>query len=376
MPDFICETCESCEAGSPKLMTVFQVTPAYPPMISGVGDYAARLTDVARRKGLPVETIVTGSDILEQFSEPGIIALQEPTGPALARMLSDHEAAHVLLHFSGYGFARRGLCQWLVEGLAAWKRGGGRRRIVTVFHEIYATGPIWRMSFWTAAPQRRIARELAQLTDIAFVSSQGGYDRLRPLCLDLPLRILPVFSNVGEPAHLIPLKARDPIAVVFGGIDQRRQFYSAAARAEGILAAGFDGVGVTEVIDIGPGHFAPKKIAGRKVRALGISRDREVSATLSRARVGLVDYPKHVLTKSGIAAAYFAHALIVVNTSNIGCAPASLRDGHEFLSLERLASGKFDPDEVAQAGRAWYQPHGITSTAETLLHSMSLVREN
>lgn len=271
----------------------------------------------------------------------------------------------VLLHFSGYGYARWGLCRWLVEGLREWKRQRPKRQLVTLFHEVYATGPIWRASFWTAMPQRRIARDLAQLSDAALVTSAGGYAQLRVLHPDLRLEILPVFSNVGEPSEIMPLTARSPLAVVFGGPDRRQRSYAAAAIAPA-LAAGFERMGIREVIDIGPGQIAHKTLADRPVRPLGALPAPDVSAWLSQARIGVMDYPRHVLTKSGIAAAYFAHGVLAVNTSRAGRLPDDLAEGREFVAPEWFSHLDTDPQAIVANALVWYRPHGVEATARKI----------
>ncbi|KPP95361.1 glycosyltransferase family 1 protein [Erythrobacter sp. HL-111] len=328
-----------------------QITPYYPPSISGVGDYSKLLADAAEQAGQELSTLVASG------TPSGATALRAHSARELNQALEASEA--VLLHFSGYGYAKWGLCHWLVEGLTAWKGVDARRRLVTIFHEVYATGPVWRASFWTSNSQRRIARELANLSDVGFVTSQAGYDRLKALSSDIPLEVLAVFSNMGEPDWVEPLAQRQPVAVIFGGPSKRKSVYAAEHAA---LAAGMDRLEVQEIIDIGPDQIAPKVFAGRPVRALGALPEKEVSKWLLSARVGLIDYPRHVVTKSGIAASYFAHGLLVVNASRIGNLPRDLAEGREFETPEGLASGGNDPERVARVGYAWYQPHNLSQT--------------
>lgn len=292
-----------------------------------------------------------------------VAAISRAEAGVLADGLRDADA--VLLHFSGYGYARRGLCRWLVEGLARWKAGGEEKRLVTMFHEVYATGPIWRSSFWTASPQRRIARDLARLSNAGFVSSRGGQEQLGRLFPQLTVGLLPVFSNVGEPNAPRRLSERAGRAVVFGGRIRRRKVYEALERAAEDFAQAIEQAGVTEIVDIGPNMNLPTEVAGCVVRPLGPSPAAEVSAALEAARVGLIDYPGHVFTKSGIAGAYFAHRLPIVNTSSVGGFPSELKEGRHFASLERVAKGDFDAQVIADAGYDWYSTHGLAATAET-----------
>jgi hypothetical protein len=92
---------------------------------------------------------------------------------------------------------------------------------------------------------------------------------------------------------------------------------------------------------------------------------------LAQARVGLADYPLHVLTKSGVMAAYFAHSLLAVNTSTVGTLPNSLKEGHHFVRAARLADPELDAQAVADAGHNWYCAHGRDATAAAMLSLLS-----
>jgi hypothetical protein len=341
-----------------------QVTPAYPPDISGVGDYAALLSAKFCEAGEPMATLVARPDAPERAPSDEVIYLARKEAEALAQAIDEYD--RVLLHFSGYGYARRGLCSWLVDGLSLWKARGRERRLVTVFHEVYATGPIWRSSFWTALPQRRIARDLARLSDKGFVSSQGGYDHLQLLYPNLPLEVLEVFSNVGELDGPPTLGEKAPLAAVFGGVGRRGQVYrSLRAAGEGARDA-LRHAGINRILDIGPRMDVPNEIAGCEVQACGPLPTADVSDLLSGVRIGLLNYRRDRITKSGIAAAYFAHGLLVVNTGDKGRYPRNIREGIHLADLWRLQSGSYNAPAIAAAGWERYRTHGIGPTVRRL----------
>lgn len=344
-----------------------QIVPEYPPKIGGVGSYAAKLAWSFQNFGESLHTFVTHNHHSWESTDT-VSRLTYPTKEELQKKIEELGATLVLLHFSGYGYARWGLCHWLVESLSAWKHKNNDRKLITLFHEVYATGPVWRASFWTSPPQRQIAKNLARLSDAAFVTSQGGYERLKPLHPELSLEILPVFSNVGEPEEVTPLHSREGIAVVFGGAGQRGHTYNVLNNQTSDLVAGFNNLAIKEVIDIGPGDCAPKHLAGFPVRTLGTLADETISDWLKRTRVGLSAYPLHMITKSTILAAYFAHGLLTVNGSCVGCLPGDLDEGREFVDLQHLGNGNLNAQAVASAGFSWYQHHGLSMTANRLLH--------
>ena len=343
-------------------MPIVQITPTYPPDISGVGDYAAILAWKFQDMGLPIETLV---------ARPGGAIPKDNIG--LARGVDTTELAEaldkynrVLLHFSGYGYARRGLCRWLVDALRRWKAGMGKRHLVTMFHEVYATGPVWRMSFWTASPQKRNVRDLALLSDAHFVSSAGGHARLMQLLPDINAELLPVFSNIGEPDAPAPLCEREGRAIVFGGSAQRQKAYKALKRIESELTRKLNQIGVFEITDIGPNMRVPKRIAGCDVKPMGVLPGQEVSNILARARIGFIDYAGDVLPKSGIAAAYFAHRVLIVNSSPIRRSGTDPQEGKHFLGLANFMRGVFDTQKMADAGWSRYRLHGISETIDKI----------
>src|ERR1700674_1080326 len=154
------------------------------------------------------------------------VPIDRRSGAAFARQLTACDAGVVLLHYVNYGFERRGCPRWLVDGVALWRAGAPGRRLVTYFHEVYASGPPWRSSFWASPAQRRLAAPLLRASDGA-ATSLPLYGRMlarwRP---SPPVLVMPVFSTVGEPATVPPPGERGPRAMlVFGGAGNRRRAY-------------------------------------------------------------------------------------------------------------------------------------------------------
>ncbi|MFP4360167.1 MAG: hypothetical protein ACLFTG_05730 [Alphaproteobacteria bacterium] len=348
------------------MTVVGQIVPALPPAVGGLGDYALGLALELRARCV-ASRFLTGARGCGAVSGVAGDRLDRRNGRALAVMLAGNDT--VLAHVSGYGYARWGLCFWLADGLARWRGEGAGRRLVTVFHELYATGPVWRTSFWTSPAQRRIARRIAAASDAMIATSPQGAARLRAWEPNKRVAMVPVFSNVGELASPPPLAARAPVAVVFGGGHRARTWHAVAAEADAVGAA-LRALGVERVVDIGPPvSGVPDALAGLPVAPLGPLPAAEVSAQLADARAGLVDYPLHVLTKSGIVAAYLAHGTLCVNTSRVGELPADLAEGREFLHPARLAGGGVDGEAVAAAGHRWYRGHDVAATA-ALVHEL------
>jgi hypothetical protein len=196
-------------------------------------------------------------------------------------------------------------------------------RVVTFFHELYATGWPWRRAFWQSARQRRVAERIARASD-ALMTNREQSARWLESVTGRPagsVPHLPVPSNVGEPESVPAYEDRPPHAVVFGGVGHKRKFltgHGARRTAQACRA-----LGITRITDIGaptPIDHRPFKEAGVEVVQTGYLPKEEVSALLLDARVGFADYNPDYLEKSGVLAAYSAHGVVETNTVKIQAA--------------------------------------------------------
>ncbi len=345
------------------MTAITHIVPALPPAVNGLGDYAHVLARALEQNGVRSRFLVAGT---ERPNADGravggfpVDRLGAPAAAALAQALERTGTATVLLHFSGYGYARRGLCFWLVDGLARWKAAAPGRRLVTMFHELYASGPPWRSSFWTSWPQRRIACALGALSDSMVCGYALIARRLRAWFPTRRVVVMPVFSNVGELQAPAPLGDRDGVAVVFGSRGWRSLVY----RSPIVRTARVGWLGVERIQDIGPGVPDAPLPDGLPVEHLGVLPADGVSALMARARIGIAAYPRHVLAKSGILAAYHAHALLCVNLTDRGTICDDVVEGRHFSGLDTLRRGTFDQEAIAAAGHSWYRNHDLGATA-------------
>ena len=69
--------------------------------------------------------------------------------------------------------------------------------MITIFHEIYAKGPFYRMSFLTSFLQKYLAKKLYRLSDISLVTSKQNKFILSSF-YNKKIIYTNVFSNVGQ----------------------------------------------------------------------------------------------------------------------------------------------------------------------------------
>ncbi len=351
---------------------IVAIVPRLPPSIDGVGDYALHLARQLRQdSGLITDFLVgdpdwNGETSVEEFAVERV-ALRSPRD--LLKLLPNESKspATVLLHYVGYGYARRGCPVWLVEGLERWRKAGENRRLVTMFHEVYAFGPIWTSAFWTSPLQQSLAKRLANLSDFCLTSKQKYAEIISRISQGKHSKIpaLPVFSTVGEPEYLSPLAERQKRLVVFGGRGPRSRVY---LRSRLALERTCQELEIEEIIDIGPSlGFEIEPIRGIAVDCLGIKTAQEISSLLSTSLVGFFNYHPEFLAKSTIFAAYCAHNLLPVGGFYEGENVDGLEAGKHYFFIERsedsicLPSGQ----KIADDANLWYQKHKLSVQSKT-----------
>lgn len=266
----------------------------------------------------------------------------------------------LLLHFSGYGYQQRGVPLWLVEQVGRLR--GRFQAFGVVFHELYASSPPWGSAFWLGAWQKRIARQLLDLSDFWLTNREESGRWLLARREAAPHRVLPVFSNVGEPASIDADRA--PHLVVFGGPGVRANVYQwgggevfDCARSRGLV-----------IHDIGP----PLQDAGLAQRLVlekavvhGKLSAQAVSQALSGARYGALSYPLDYASKSGVLAAYSAHGLCPILLWNDYRPHDGLVANLNYLPGFG-ALGNVDAASVGRQARQWYEPHCVEAHVAAL----------
>jgi hypothetical protein len=337
----------------------------------GVADCAWLLADTLGSRGIESRFVVTdGGEEIGNFSIEG---LRERTGEAVAQTLVVIGAGTTLLHFVGYAYERRGLCGWLIDGLARWKAGDDRRRLLVMFHELWAFGPPWRSSFWTHPLQRRIAFRLAVLADGWVTSTELYARRLHRLGAGgKPSLVLPVPSNVGEPENLARLTERPTIAVVFGQRPLRRQVYQSWRKFMPLLI----GAGIERIADIGdPLEEGAMALCSLPVQRHGFLPADAASEVLRTTRLGLLVYPIDFAAKSGVLAAYAAHGVLPVLSSPTPGAADGLVPGTNLCLIGTPGDKLVDRgDGIATAARRWYDGHDLATTSAKLADLLQSLR--
>lgn len=325
---------------------LLQVVPQLPGAHDGVGDYASKL---AQRLQADYATET-------KFAAPPF----HPSNPT-----EFANSAGIILHYVNYGYQRRGIPRQLPSTLRELKQTSGGH-VLTIFHELFASGPPWESAFWLQPIQKSIAREIGRTSDACVVSSETMGAILRRLVPDADIRVHPVFSNFGEPSlSADQLAGRSPHRwVICGG----------TALVERSLRS------FREIVNRIPQFVSPRQLfvlGGRQNSAIhSLLRDlpniqaeyrpeiapSEASQILSSCSFGWLDYfhragvPAGVLLKSGAFAAACAHGVITVlphSALAIGVAGDHL-PGPYYVDGQRVELPQ-DWQNVAMEIYQWYQ---------------------
>ncbi len=338
------------------------IVPRLPPSVDGVGDYGLILAQtLSMIYGVNTNFIVTdttwkGGAKVAGFS---VQTINTHSVIELLNLLPSDAQSIVLLHYVGYGYAKRGCPVWLVKALEQWRKQSEGRKLVIMFHEVYARSYIpWNSQFWSSWLQKQLATRLIQLCDRCATSNQIFAKIIIQLSKgkfsNLP--ILPVFSSIGEPNNLLPLKERLLRLVVFGQKGLRTRAYKQYASS---LVEACHQLQIREIIDIGSDlDFTLDTISNIPINRMGIQSAESISQILSISVAGFISYPCAYLAKSSVFAAYCAHKLLPV----LPMANQINRDGlkvseHYWVKDYMPNINLTNAQNIADNAHNWYQEH-------------------
>jgi hypothetical protein len=361
------------------MQTILSIVPRLPPVVDGVGDYAHLLSAaLADRHGILTKFIACDplKPVLENHyprfnaasNDLSPIQLPQRSKDELLSILDRHvDIDTILLHYVGYGYAKRGCPFWLRAALSKWRQAKSSRKLVTMFHEVYAKSERpWSSQFWTSPIQQQIAKDLVDLSDAVMTSNQLFVNLIQGLSNkhDRQIDILPVFSTIGECSSPLPLTQRQPWLVTFGNSQLRKSIYTDSLKQ---LATVCQQLEIKEIYDIGHNSSEiVRSIPAVKVNAMGVLPAAEIAQIFSNVRVGFINYSIPYVAKSTIFAAYCSHQLLsVFDNRNLGNNLDGIKLDRHYWSA-RNTSDSIDLDtaqSIANNAYQWYDLHNLNRVA-------------
>jgi hypothetical protein len=362
------------------MTTILSIVARLPPAIDGVGDYAYSIaTALAAKHGISTQFIAC--DPL-QPAQPGICELEpiqvqyRSSESLLASLDLCADFDTLLLHYVGYGYAKRGCPLWLVAALRQWRQAKSSRRLVTMFHEIYASSNRpWSSQFWTSSTQKKIATDLVNCSDLVMTNAQIYAETIAQLSPKHHgnIQVLSMFSTVGADVS-VPLAQRQPWLVTFGNTSHRQAIYTDSLEQ---LTAICQQLEISEIYDIGKNSAElVRAVPQVKVNAMGILAAPEISQILRMARVGFINYPLTYIAKSTIFAAYASHKILpVFDRSNIAHNQDGVIFKQHYWSLQNPgdAIDLATAHTIANNAHQWYTARDLGQTASRVA---KILRDN
>jgi len=208
------------------LKTVLQIVPRVPGGLDGVGDYAltlaAKLRDQFGCRTVFATPDASSSTSVRDFEVRPLDRICDPI----------HEFDRILLHYVNYGYQKRGVPFGLLSIVRRTRRQH-RGKLLTIFHELYASGPPSSSAFWLQPIQIHLTKSVARLSDECIVSSENFQQELLRLAPNARIHLHPTPSGLEEPTlSRQQIVHRDPHRwVVIGGTVLSERSLRSFARA-------------------------------------------------------------------------------------------------------------------------------------------------
>jgi len=346
------------------------ISPTMPPAVNGLGDFCSLLANNMQRKGYKDNVFFLRFYDFENTLESEIVKF---TPENFYENLLKHKPSAIILHYVGYGYNAKGLPFYLVRGLEEYKKKE-KCKVLVYFHELYSssTNPL-QLPFYTNFLQKRIVKKLYSIADITFTNCELYQELLYDLT---PVEENKNFctgmcSNIPEHMYDPSMEKEESTMLVFGSFERRNAVYQNL-----VFKKLMERLGIENIYDIGPGKPSLNH-SEINFYSKGPLTAKEVAFYLNKAKYGAIDYPPHLLGKSGIFSAYCGFGVIPINTSQ---EKKPLYDG--------LIEGKnyFNPDtdfenvmtdykRVKKEISAWYKLRDQNTIANSFIKQLEICGE-
>lgn len=342
------------------------ILPHVPSSACGVADYAWSLAK-RLREDEQVESKFIGVQKAEGREGHATVAfpaevLPSPSSAALREVIKRlrEDAACLILHFSPYGYQKRGVALWLAQ---AWKQLSRDQRIprrIVMFHEVAASSSPLQSAFWLRPLQHRVARSLLLSSDFVLTNCELNRREIlssaRSAKADVP--VLPVFSNFGEPSELCPFSVRERQIVIFtSNLSSQHGIKAIWSELENAAVR----AGAQRIVMIGKSVLIPSEFP-IPVYQTGFLSTEQVSQMLAESAFGFAFVGPQLFAKSGIFAAFAAHGVIPLVPVPDATLWDGLHAGEHYVRPVKM-SDLSSPEVIQRSLQCWYSGHSQGATA-------------
>ncbi|HEY1083192.1 MAG TPA: hypothetical protein VGE29_13065 [Prosthecobacter sp.] len=346
---------------------LLQILPRTDGPVCGISDYGRLLAQELRDEHdihSSFLAVGSGGNLRQRTEEFRVFDLPHATADALVHFIASTQEPFqaVLLHMSAYGYQKRGVPLWLA---AAWRQIFSERQrpaLLTMFHELSASGPPTTSAFWLRPLQQFLLRIVAWCSDGVRTNRTAYADWLRQASgsekREIP--VMPVFSNMGE---AVPLAAH-------AHADER--FHRMTVFASTVGPASFPLLAEIcrekEIKCLGwIGAAQPPALGGGvQVHHLSHLPGEKAGEWFQEHGVAFTGYNPEFLAKSGIFAAFAAHEVAVLLPTSQAELPDHLSGWQHFIPAAADSPSVPWEQQARQASsglQKWYRTHDLKATA-------------
>ncbi len=332
-------------------MNFIQIVPGLYPRVDGIGDYALQLARRLREKHDVISSFVVADPMWQGGDVDGFYAtgVRSRTARGLVETIarcehrSGTELTPLLLHFSPYGYQKRGYPLWLEHTLEGWDERQFKTLNI-VFHELEVNcWRPWSSAFWISALQRNLISHVAKLGQFQYTNTEFYRQDLEKWGAGR-VSLIPNFSTVGEPAVNPPFASRRNDVIVFGRAAQRKANYQRGSVA---LASLCRMIAAERIIDIGEPIAGDTRtdIEGFPIIRCGRLDAQAVNHWMASSVASFIAYPIPLLPKSSVHAVSCAHGTIpfVFDNQKKELSCPGLVNGEDYIALTSGGIQPFTP---------------------------------
>lgn len=177
---------------------VAHIVPTVPPEFNGLGDYCYYVCKYWPEPKPEWHILTTRIPEGAQAAWPEANFHRfERTRAGLSRALVEIGADLVVLHYVPHAYQPKGVPFWLPSALSDWKKQS-QGRLIVVFHELFATAPLWRITGWLTPFAKAVLRGVVRQADNWTTSTEVYFRQLQIIGRAKPAlgRLIPVGPNI------------------------------------------------------------------------------------------------------------------------------------------------------------------------------------
>lgn len=298
------------------------VSTPLPPHPCGQGNYTAMINRHWPDDRTKVIHLVTGGAV-ESRNHLGIDDIYEFQNnyASFTALLERFPDANILLQYAGRGYHKYGCPYWLPLALKQWRKKYPSQSLLVMFHELWASLPVWKKHFLTETLNGKITKDLINLADAVGCLTLHQAERLRSLVPSAKISWIPVGTNI-MPTQAVntSFTQRSPKEFLIFGLQYTRlltiqelsnslkKLYSRGLLEQlhliGPLETRWDSEEKQLLAEILPAHA---------VKFHGVIPPEQVSQLLHHVGFSIIGQPPENLTKSSTFMAFASHGCNVLS---------------------------------------------------------------